>query len=157
MLEHILLDLVDAIKFGRGETPLQVGVSTEGAGARARRVDEHSVKLALQAADAFVSLAADRDRMHVGETRSAHAGRKARKALFVDVKGIEAARRAHQGADGERLAARTRAKVADHFTAARGEQAGDELGTLVLNVHLAFLVDRHWVRPASSADERRRG
>ena len=117
-------------------------------GARAGRIDENAVELAVQPPHALVLFAPDRDRMNVRETGAAHAGSETREALFIHVKGVEAPRRAHESAQRKGLSARACAEVA----AAGREKARDELRALILHVNKAVLVNR----PAGEAGLRRK-
>ena len=142
VFEHALLDRVDAFEFRGRETPLEVGVATERARPRAGGVDQHAVELAVQATHALVVFAANGDRVHVREARTAHAGGETREALFVDVKGVKAPGRAHESPERQGLPARARAEVAHHFAAARREKARDQLAPFVLHVDFALLINR---------------
>ena len=72
---------------------------------------------------------------------AAHAGRHTCKTLFVHVKRVEAARRAHERTDRKGLAARTCAEVANHLAAARTKEASDQLTAFVLHVYEPILIN----------------
>jgi hypothetical protein len=122
--------------------PLHIRIAAQRAHARARRIDQHAVDLAGQALDLGVAFVRDHHRMHVRQAAARHARLQLGQALFRHVEGVQAAGIAHDGADGQRLAAGAGAEVDHHLAAARAQQLGQHLAALVLDFDRAFLEQR---------------
>ena len=100
------------------------------------------LKLPEKTAETLIVLIADRDRVHIRETRAAETGHHALEPLFIHVKSVEAAAGTHESADRKRLAAGTGAEIAHHLTALRRDEPRDQLAAFVLNINHAVLIER---------------
>ena len=119
--------------FGR-LAPFEVGVAAQRAQARARRIHQHAIHLARQALDALVALVGNGRRVHVRQAAARQPWFERIEPVGRHIKRIQAAGAAHGGANGQRLAARARAKIHHHLATLGVQQQGQQLRAFVLHL-----------------------
>ena len=120
---------------------LASGIAPPGAGARARRVDQHQIAASFEIGE-HVRLTPRRAHLDIAGARAGEPGEDRRKAMRVGVGGVDLSLVLHRGGERQRLAARAGAKVEDlHAGLGFREQRG-KLRALVLQLDVAFDISR---------------